>query len=81
MICFISMICFIFRRVLTTDGWFVWNQFVIVGPTATLGSVVDALNAYTDRRTGDSGVVIVAEDKGKLEKTSLVSFFGFMPCL
>ena len=39
-------------------------QFVIVEPTATLGSVVDALNAYTDRRQGDSGVVIVADDKG-----------------
>ena len=40
-------------------------QFVVVEPTATLESVADALNAYQDRKTGDTGVVIVAENIGQ----------------
>jgi len=40
------------------------RQFVVVEPTATLEEVADALHAYTDRRYGDMGVVIVAEDRG-----------------
>mmetsp|Transcript_16263 Transcript_16263/g.40992 ORF Transcript_16263/g.40992 Transcript_16263/m.40992 type:complete len:633 (+) Transcript_16263:174-2072(+) len=40
------------------------QKYVVVEPTATLESVADALNAYMDRRTGDTGVVIVAEDIG-----------------
>mmetsp|Transcript_54285 Transcript_54285/g.128556 ORF Transcript_54285/g.128556 Transcript_54285/m.128556 type:complete len:627 (-) Transcript_54285:58-1938(-) len=39
------------------------SKFVVVEPTATLDQVVDALNAFPDRRTGDAGVVIVAEDR------------------
>ena len=38
-------------------------QFVVVPPTATLEEVASALNAFTDRRLGDSGVVIVADEK------------------
>mmetsp|Transcript_25608 Transcript_25608/g.52120 ORF Transcript_25608/g.52120 Transcript_25608/m.52120 type:complete len:633 (-) Transcript_25608:202-2100(-) len=40
------------------------TKFVVVEPTSTLEDVANALNAYTDRRLGDSGVVIVAEQKG-----------------
>ena len=36
-------------------------KFVVVQPTATLGELAEALNAYTDRRTGDTGCAIVAE--------------------
>uniref|UniRef100_A0A7S0I4S3 CBS domain-containing protein n=1 Tax=Hanusia phi TaxID=3032 RepID=A0A7S0I4S3_9CRYP len=43
---------------------FASTKFVVVEPTATLEEVADALNAYTDRRTGDMGCVIVAENRG-----------------
>lgn len=43
---------------------FASTKFVVVEPTATLEEVADALHAYTDRRYGDMGVVIVAEDRG-----------------
>ena len=36
-------------------------KFVVVQPTATLGDVAEALSAYTDRRSGDTGCAIVAE--------------------
>lgn len=39
------------------------SKFVVVTPACTLDAVVDALNAYPDRRTGDAGVVIVADDQ------------------
>mmetsp|Transcript_6063 Transcript_6063/g.9032 ORF Transcript_6063/g.9032 Transcript_6063/m.9032 type:complete len:636 (-) Transcript_6063:205-2112(-) len=36
-------------------------KFVVVQPTATLGELADALSAFTDRRSGDTGCAIVAE--------------------
>ena len=36
-------------------------KFVVVEPSATLGDVADALSAFTDRRSGDTGSAIVAE--------------------
>ena len=36
-------------------------KFVVVQPNATLGEVAEALSAYTDRRSGDTGCAIVAE--------------------
>mmetsp|Transcript_49819 Transcript_49819/g.100046 ORF Transcript_49819/g.100046 Transcript_49819/m.100046 type:complete len:634 (+) Transcript_49819:178-2079(+) len=39
------------------------TKFVVVDPKSTLEEVANALNAFTDRRLGDSGVVIVAEER------------------
>mmetsp|Transcript_14050 Transcript_14050/g.33138 ORF Transcript_14050/g.33138 Transcript_14050/m.33138 type:complete len:634 (+) Transcript_14050:19-1920(+) len=39
------------------------TKFVVVDPKSTLEEVANALNAFTDRRLGDGGVVIVAEEK------------------
>ena len=36
-------------------------KFVVVQPDSTLGDVADALSAYTDRRSGDTGCAIVAQ--------------------
>mmetsp|Transcript_56781 Transcript_56781/g.139346 ORF Transcript_56781/g.139346 Transcript_56781/m.139346 type:complete len:618 (-) Transcript_56781:25-1878(-) len=42
---------------------FASQKYVVAEPTSTIASVIDAVNAYTDRGL-DSGVVIIAEDKG-----------------
>jgi CBS domain-containing protein len=42
---------------------FASQKYVVVEPTATISSVTDALEAFLDRG-GDSGVVIIAEDRG-----------------